>query len=126
MVFVGSFLLCDAVSRGDLECVRSLIKRQRSVVLDLSLKESESLLRVATELAHPDDMVHILLEAGLRVHEAVELDKFKGSDDLLVVGGNVARDEEEHVSASSLSSIFVHIHVYSQKNIVQMCGIKTY
>lgn len=97
VAFVGSFLLCDAVSRGDLECVRSLIKRQRSVVLDMSLKESESLLRVATELAHPDDMVHMLLEAGLRVHEAVGFDKFKGSDDVLVVGGNVARDEEKHV-----------------------------
>ncbi|WJX58916.1 hypothetical protein P8452_44321 [Trifolium repens] len=97
VAFVGKYLLYDAVSRGDLECVRSLIKRQRSLLLDLNPAESESLLRVASELNNPDDMVHVLLEAGLRICEAVGSGSFKGSDDVHVAGGNIPCDEEQHV-----------------------------
>ena len=98
VAFVGPMLLRDAVSRGDLDAVRNLIKRQRSVLADLSPGEAESLLRVATELVDPEDMVHLLLEAGLRIQEAVGLDNVKGSDELHVARGNIARDEA-HVSA---------------------------
>lgn len=107
VVFVGPVLLRDAVSRSDLDAVRSLIKRQRSVLADLSPAESDSLLRVATELINPDDMVHLLLEAGLRIQEPVGSDSFKGHDDVHVAHGNIDRDEEGHVSASQPPSLFV-------------------
>lgn len=48
------------------------------MLADLSPNEAESLLRVATELANPDGMVHLLLEAGLRVQES---DKLNGDVD---------------------------------------------
>lgn len=89
VAFVGPVLLCDAVSRGDLDAVRNLMKRQRSVLADLKPEEAESLLRVATRLVDPDDMVHLLLEAGLRIRDNV-----KGDDEGHVASGNIARDEE--------------------------------
>lgn len=93
VAFIGPLLLCNAVSRGDFECVRSLIKRQRSVLLDLNSVESESILRIATELDNPDDMVHLLLEAGLRIRETVGSEDFKGYGDVHVADGNIACDE---------------------------------
>ncbi|CAJ1971048.1 unnamed protein product [Sphenostylis stenocarpa] len=67
VAFVGPLLLNDAVTRGDLGAVRNLIKRQRSMLADLSPAEADSLLGAATKLLKPDDMVHLLLEAGLRI-----------------------------------------------------------
>ncbi|KAL9316224.1 hypothetical protein ACSQ67_017225 [Phaseolus vulgaris] len=67
VAFVGPLLLNDAVTRGELDAVRNLIKRQRSMLADLSPAEAESLLGAATKLQEPDDMVHLLLEAGLRI-----------------------------------------------------------
>jgi len=67
VAFVGPLLLNDAVTRGDLDAVRNLLKRQRSMLADLSPAEAESLLGAATKLLKPDDMVHLLLEAGLRI-----------------------------------------------------------
>ncbi|XP_016165857.1 serine/threonine-protein phosphatase 6 regulatory ankyrin repeat subunit B [Arachis ipaensis] len=93
VAFVGPVLLREAVSRGDLDTVRNLLKRQRSVLADLTPSEAESLLRVATELADPEDMVHLLLEAGLRIQEAVGSDNVNGSDDVHVVDGNIGPDE---------------------------------
>ncbi|MED6221639.1 hypothetical protein PIB30_056739 [Stylosanthes scabra] len=93
VAFVGPMLLREAVSRGDLDTVRNLLKRQRSVLTDLTPSEAESLLRVATELAEPEDMVHLLLEAGLRIQEAVGSDNVKGSDDVHVAEGNIGPDE---------------------------------
>ena len=69
VAFVGSFLLRQAVSRGDLHAVRNLIKRRRPVLSELAPSEAKSLLRVATELDKPEDMVHLLLEAGLRIEK---------------------------------------------------------
>ncbi|XP_021295345.1 serine/threonine-protein phosphatase 6 regulatory ankyrin repeat subunit B-like [Herrania umbratica] len=66
VAFVGPFLLHHAVSCGDFEVVKNMIKRQKSVLYDLSTREAESLLRVATQLANSEDMVNLLLEAGLR------------------------------------------------------------
>ncbi|XP_007008889.2 PREDICTED: serine/threonine-protein phosphatase 6 regulatory ankyrin repeat subunit C isoform X2 [Theobroma cacao] len=66
VAFVGPFLLHHAVSCGNLEIVRKMIKRQKSVLYDLSTREAESLLQVATQLANSEDMVNLLLEAGLR------------------------------------------------------------
>lgn len=104
---MGPVLLCDAVSRGDLDAVRNLMKRQRSVLADLKPDEAESLLREATRLVDPDDMVHLLLEAGLRIRDNV-----KGDDEGHVASGNIARDEE-HVSASLLPSVFVLLGPFS-------------
>ncbi|XWS65808.1 hypothetical protein CRYUN_Cryun05aG0145400 [Craigia yunnanensis] len=68
VAFVGPFLLQHAVSCGDFEVVKNMIKRQKSVLNDLSAKEAESLLRVATQLDNnSDDMVNLLLEAGLKI-----------------------------------------------------------
>ncbi|GLT89223.1 hypothetical protein SLE2022_072160 [Rubroshorea leprosula] len=72
VAFVGPFLLQHAVGCGDFEAVRNILKRQKSVLYDLSPEEAESLLRIATELADADDMVNLLLEAGLRVDAGVE------------------------------------------------------
>ncbi|KAK7385377.1 hypothetical protein VNO78_31093 [Psophocarpus tetragonolobus] len=67
VAFVGPLLLNDAVTRGDLDAVRNLIKRQRSMLPDFSGTQAESLLAAATKLRNPEDMVHLLLEAGLRI-----------------------------------------------------------
>ncbi|XP_061351697.1 protein VAPYRIN-like [Gastrolobium bilobum] len=99
VAFVGPLLLRDAVTRGDLDAVRNLIKRQRSVLTDLSHTEANSLLRVATELVNPDDMVHLLLEAGLRIQESVGSDNLKGSDEVHVADGNIATDDVAHKEA---------------------------
>ncbi|KAL2555794.1 Ankyrin repeat domain-containing protein 50 [Forsythia ovata] len=74
--FLGPLLLRHAVSVGDVEAARKLIKRQRSVVAELPPPEAESLYRVATQpddtntsSGNSDDMVGLLLEAGLKVNE---------------------------------------------------------
>ncbi|XP_022743549.1 serine/threonine-protein phosphatase 6 regulatory ankyrin repeat subunit B-like [Durio zibethinus] len=68
VAYVGPFLLQHAVSCGDFDVVKNMIKRQKSVFNDLSAKEAESLLRVATQLDdNSEDMVNLLLEAGLKV-----------------------------------------------------------
>ncbi|XP_020204417.1 uncharacterized protein LOC109789795 [Cajanus cajan] len=67
VTFVGPLLLRHAVTHGDLDAVRNLIKRQRSILADFSPTQAESLLSDATQLDNPDDMVHLLLEAGLRI-----------------------------------------------------------
>lgn len=65
---MGPFLLQHAVRCGDFDVVKNMIRRQKSVLYDLSAKESESILRVATELdSNSEDMVNLLLEAGLKV-----------------------------------------------------------
>ncbi|XVF29989.1 hypothetical protein REPUB_Repub16aG0018900 [Reevesia pubescens] len=71
--FLGPFLLQHAVSSGEFEVVKNMIKRQKSVLHDLSTKEAESLLRAATLLNNKsEDMVNLLLEAGLRIGAHVE------------------------------------------------------
>ncbi|KAL2317100.1 hypothetical protein Fmac_030976 [Flemingia macrophylla] len=67
VAFVGPLLLHHAVTRGDLDAVRNIIKRQRPILADFSPSQAESLLSAATQLSKPDDMVHLLLEAGLRI-----------------------------------------------------------
>ncbi|KAL0317040.1 UNVERIFIED_CONTAM: hypothetical protein Sangu_2118300 [Sesamum angustifolium] len=68
--FVGPFLLTHAVGAGDFEAVRSIVKRQRSVVSELPAREAESLYRVAAQFP---DVMGLLLEAGLRVDVGREL-----------------------------------------------------
>lgn len=74
VAFVGPFLLKHAVSEGDLNAVKNIIKRQKSVVAELSTKEGESLFRVATELANSENMISLLLQAGLRIDARVKTD----------------------------------------------------
>lgn len=69
---MGSFLLRQAVSYGDFDSVRNIIKRQKPILAELPQREAESLLRVATELANnSEDMVNLLLEAGLKIDARV-------------------------------------------------------
>ncbi|XP_051138215.1 protein VAPYRIN-like [Andrographis paniculata] len=62
--FVGPFLLAHAAAAGDFEAVKSIVKRHRSVVSDLPVREAESLYRATVQ--YPD-VVGLLLESGLRV-----------------------------------------------------------
>ncbi|GFS33566.1 hypothetical protein Acr_00g0029330 [Actinidia rufa] len=68
VAFVGPFLLRHAVTNGDLNAVRNIIKRQRSILPELTTREAESLVRVAAELENSEDMVRLLVEAGLRAN----------------------------------------------------------
>ncbi|XP_073282331.1 uncharacterized protein [Primulina huaijiensis] len=72
--FVGPFLLTHAVGAGDIEAVKGIIKRQRSVVSEFSNLEADSLYRVANQLGD-HTLIDLLLEAGLKV------DARKGLDD---------------------------------------------
>lgn len=74
VVYVGPSLLRHAVSCGDYVAAKNLIKRQKSIMAELSPRESGSLLRVATELANPENMVNLLFEAGLKIEARVQLD----------------------------------------------------
>ena len=70
---MGPVLLRHAVGRGDVEAVRNLIKRQKYILTELSPREADSLLRVATQLVSPDEMVNLLVEAGLKIESRVRL-----------------------------------------------------
>lgn len=72
VVFVGPFLLRHAVSNGDSESVRNIIKRQPSVFSEFSTRETESLLRVAKQLDNSKEIVNILVEGGLKVDACSE------------------------------------------------------
>ncbi|KAJ0470819.1 putative major sperm protein (MSP) [Helianthus annuus] len=67
VAFVGPFLLKHAVSNGDCDAVRSMVKLQRTVLSELSVREAELLYRVANRLDNSVDMVSLLLGAGLKV-----------------------------------------------------------
>ncbi|CAL5366378.1 unnamed protein product [Camellia sinensis] len=69
VAFVGPFLLRHAVSSGDFDSVRNIIKRQRNLVPELPIRDAESLLRVATVLDCSEEMVNLLVEAGLKARE---------------------------------------------------------
>ncbi|KAK1572198.1 hypothetical protein Q3G72_029023 [Acer saccharum] len=69
VAFVGPFLLKHAVNCGDLNSVKNIIKRQKSIVAELSKDDAESLFRVASELDDSESMVGLLLQAGLSVHD---------------------------------------------------------
>ncbi|KAM5556745.1 protein VAPYRIN [Rosa sericea] len=75
VAFVGPVLLRHAVRGGDCEAVRNIIRRQRSILAEMTPGEAESLLRVATELAEPERMINLLLEAGLRIEAGLRLDQ---------------------------------------------------
>nr|XP_011469939.1 PREDICTED: serine/threonine-protein phosphatase 6 regulatory ankyrin repeat subunit B-like isoform X2 [Fragaria vesca subsp. vesca] len=70
VAFVGPVLLKHAVRGGDLEAVRNIIRRQRTVLAEMRPAEAEELLRVATGLDEPERMINLLLEAGLRIEAA--------------------------------------------------------
>lgn len=73
VVFVGPFLLRHAVSNGDCDSVRNIIKRQRTIFTHFSTREADSLFRVANQLPNnSDDMVNILIEGGLKVDACTE------------------------------------------------------
>ncbi|KAK6932982.1 Ankyrin repeat [Dillenia turbinata] len=65
VAYVGPYLLKQAVSNGNFDAVKSLVKREKTVISNLSSKEADSLLRLATE-SGKDVLVNLLLESGLR------------------------------------------------------------
>ncbi|KAH9767234.1 ank rep region domain-containing protein [Citrus sinensis] len=94
IAFVGPFLLRHAVSNGDFNAVKSILKRQKMILAGLSSAEAESLYRVATELAaNSEDMVSLLLRAGLSI-EIDERVKTKDGWSELHVAAAFGRTEE--------------------------------
>lgn len=67
VAFVGPLLLRHAVTCGDYDGVRNIIKRQRTILAELPPAEAESILRIATELDDPENLINLLLEGGLRI-----------------------------------------------------------
>ncbi|KAJ6357514.1 hypothetical protein OIU78_005377 [Salix suchowensis] len=67
VAFVGPFLLRHAVSCGDADAVKNILKRQKAILSDLTQRDAESLLRVATGLDNSEVVVNLLLEAGLKI-----------------------------------------------------------
>ena len=61
----------QAVNNRDCDTIRSMVKYQRTILTELSTREAESLLRVATSLDNSVDMASLLvLEGGLKVESA--------------------------------------------------------
>ncbi|KAA8534034.1 hypothetical protein F0562_031551 [Nyssa sinensis] len=79
VAFVGPFLLRHAVASGDIDAVRNIIKRQRNIVAEFSTREAESLLQVATKSDNSDEMVNLLVEAGLKADTPARLDDVRES-----------------------------------------------
>ncbi|KAG9453603.1 hypothetical protein H6P81_006507 [Aristolochia fimbriata] len=61
VVYVGAFLLRHAVGAGDVDAVRHIVKRQKSLVPDLSATEAAALFETAPNA----EMLEVLAEAGL-------------------------------------------------------------
>ncbi|XP_050212097.1 protein VAPYRIN-like [Mercurialis annua] len=82
VAFVGPFLLRQAVVSGDVDSVKNIIKRQRSILAEFAPIEAESLLRLATELDDPENMVNLLLEAGLKIDSRVGVDNGRSNNNV--------------------------------------------
>ncbi|KAK3042898.1 hypothetical protein RJ639_001171 [Escallonia herrerae] len=67
VAYVGTFLLRHAVKTGDCDAVRSMIKRQRSILTELTAREAELLLAAANESDNSEGMISLLVDAGLKV-----------------------------------------------------------
>lgn len=102
VAFVGPLLLHHAAGAGDIEAVRSIIKRQRSVVANLSPQDAESLYRAATQARkNSDEMVSLLVEAGMKVGARAGLDDVrlasKGWTELHVAAAFGRTDQVERI-----------------------------
>ncbi|XP_042515037.1 protein VAPYRIN-like [Macadamia integrifolia] len=67
IAYLGFFLLRHAVAAGDIYVVKHIIKRQKSLLTQLSLPDAESLLKSATESCNSLSMISLLLDSGLCV-----------------------------------------------------------
>ncbi|PIA59522.1 hypothetical protein AQUCO_00400423v1 [Aquilegia coerulea] len=74
VAYVGVFLLRHAITLSDTDTVKNIIKRQKSVVTDLSLDDSESLVRLATESSNSGKLIELLSQAGLKTIAREKLD----------------------------------------------------
>ncbi|RWR78916.1 ankyrin repeat, PH and SEC7 domain-containing protein [Cinnamomum micranthum f. kanehirae] len=66
VLYVGPFLLHHSVASAEIDTVRSMIKRQKSIVAHLSPQQSMKLLEAASSSGSVN-MLTLLLEAGLRL-----------------------------------------------------------
>lgn len=78
VAFGGRLLLRHAVECGDVDAVRSLIKRQKGIAAELPLEDAESLLRAAAAAENSARMVSLLVGAGIKVDSLVESDDRTG------------------------------------------------
>lgn len=65
VAFVGPLLLHHAVSCGDTDAVRKLVKRRNTILPELSPEEAKSLLQVAASSDNSFNMAKLLVELGL-------------------------------------------------------------
>ncbi|XP_019151363.1 PREDICTED: serine/threonine-protein phosphatase 6 regulatory ankyrin repeat subunit B-like [Ipomoea nil] len=105
VAFVGPFLLQHAVMVGDCEAVRGIVRKQRSVLSALPTGEAESLVRVATQLDNSDEMVDLLLEAGLKGGAGLNNVRFtaKGWTALHIAAAHNRTDEIEKLVRGNAS-----------------------
>ncbi|KAJ4827900.1 hypothetical protein Tsubulata_021760 [Turnera subulata] len=114
VAFVGPFLLRHAVACGEVDSVRNLLKRQRSVLAELQQGEAESLLRVATGLGGGSEgMVNLLLEAGLKIDQRL----------LKEDGGNVGYYRQVDTRRESKGWSELHVAVAGDRTEEVMVGL---
>ncbi|KAK4798541.1 hypothetical protein SAY86_030867 [Trapa natans] len=65
VAFVGPSLLHHAVSCGDFDAVRKLVKRRNTILAGLSHEKADSLIQIVASSEHPFDMAKLLVELGL-------------------------------------------------------------
>ncbi|PKI46698.1 uncharacterized protein LOC116188358 [Punica granatum] len=65
VAFAGPLLLRHAVSCGDTNVVRKLIKRRKAILAELSPEKAESLLQAAADSDNSINMIKLLVELGL-------------------------------------------------------------
>ncbi|KAJ6718092.1 ANKYRIN-3-LIKE [Salix purpurea] len=95
VAFVGPFLLRHAVSCGDADTVKNILKRQKAILSDLTQRDAESLLRVATGLDNSEVDPRRESKGWSDLHVAVALDRADEVMDLLKGSGPLdLRDKE--------------------------------
>nr|GEZ67183.1 hypothetical protein [Tanacetum cinerariifolium] len=60
------------MNNGDCDAVKSMVKYEKTILTELTTREAESLLRVATSSDNSVDMVSLILEAGLKVESTTQ------------------------------------------------------
>ncbi|KAK9126728.1 hypothetical protein Scep_015574 [Stephania cephalantha] len=100
VAYVGLFLLRQAVSGGDTHAAKNIIKRQKSILPELSSQETESLLSAACQCCDPDNMISLLLEAGLKADSSMSapIDSRLESKGWTAIHVAAAHDQVEELS----------------------------
>ncbi|XP_058110380.1 protein VAPYRIN-like [Magnolia sinica] len=81
VLYMGPYLLRHAVAGGDIDAIKQIIKRQKSIVAQLPSHEAMSLLEAASASGNVN-VLNLLLEAGLQieVHHAEVPNQVSGAN----------------------------------------------